>query len=91
MITDEETTNIVNKVIEANKQLFYSKDEIDKELDDRFDVVNNKLDKLYDSVISFAKSTRENGDEIKVINSRATEQETWIKKAADKVGVEYKA
>ena len=45
---------------------------------------------LQTSVDSFAKSYKDNTEEIKVANSRITTQEDWIKQVAPKIGLEYK-
>jgi hypothetical protein len=90
MITDEDTTKIVNKVIEANKQLFYTKDEVDGGLDKRFESLRKDFSNLQASVVSFAKGTKNNADEILVVNSRVTTAEIWIKQAAPKIGLEFK-
>lgn len=90
MITDEDTTKIVNKVIEVNKQLFYTKDEMDNGLDKRFESLHTDFSTLQVSVISFAKGTKDNADEIKVVNSRVTVHENWIKTAGSKIGLEFK-
>lgn len=44
---------------------------------------------LQTSVDSFAKSYKDNAEEIKVINYRVSNQETWIKQAGTKIGLEY--
>ena len=54
MITDEDTTKIVNKIIEANKELFYSK----PEMDDKFDGLRKDFSNLQTAVTSFAKAPR---------------------------------
>ena len=66
-------------------------------LDEQFADVNGRLDNLQTgqrilqtSVDSFAKSYKDNTEEIKVVNSRVTTQETWIKQAGAKIGLEYK-
>jgi hypothetical protein len=45
---------------------------------------------LQTSVGSFAKTYKDNGDEIKVVNHRVNNQENWIKRAGSKIGLEYK-
>ena len=86
MITDEDTTKIVNKVIEANQQLFYDKLEMDKKFEGQRKDFNN----LQAAVESFAVGTKKNADEILVVNSRVTTTENWITKAGSKIGLEYK-
>jgi len=90
MITDEDTTKIVNRIIIANKQLFYTKDETDTNLDKRFGELREDFSKLQVSVDSFAVGTKKNNDEILVMNSRVTDAETWIKQAGPKIGLKYK-
>ena len=52
--------------------------------------VKQSIQPLQTSVVSFAKGTKDNADEIKVVNSRITTQENWIKQAGTKIGLEYK-
>ena len=86
MITDEDTTKIVNKVIEANTRLFYDK----TEMDTRFNAIRKDFSDSQTSALAFAKGTKDNAEEIKVVNSRVTTQETWIKQAGTKIGLKYK-
>jgi len=86
MITDEDTTKIVNKVIEANHQLFYDK----QEMDNKFDGLRKDFSTLKTAVVAFAKGTKDNADEIKVVNHRVSNQENWITKVGPKIGLEYK-
>jgi len=85
MITDEDTTKIVNKVIEANTRLFFDK----YQMDEKFEGIRKDFSDLQTSVVAFAKGTKDNAEEIKVVNSRVTTQETWIKQAGTKIGLEY--
>ena len=62
MITDEDTTKIANKVIEANKLLFYTKDELDSSLDQKFSNLRQDFSNLQSVVIAFAKATKSNSD-----------------------------
>jgi hypothetical protein len=66
-------------------------------LDEQFADVNGRLDNLQTgqrilqtSVDSFAKSYKDNTEEIQVINHRVGNQEAWIKQDAPKIGLEYK-
>lgn len=86
MLTDADTTKLVNRIIEVQKDLFYTK----PEMDGKFDNLREDFSKLQTAVASFASGTKENADEIKVVNNRVTNQENWIQKVAPKVGVEYK-
>ena len=86
MITDEDTTKIVNKVVEANKLLFYDKLEMDKKFEDQRKDFNN----LQASVVSFAKVTKDNADGLVVANSRIAQTENWIRQASPKIGLEYR-
>ena len=52
--------------------------------------VKQSIQTLQTSVVSFAKGIKDNADEIKVVNSRITTQENWIKQAGTKIGLEYK-
>jgi hypothetical protein len=90
MITDEDTTKIVNKVVEANKQLFYTKDETDTNLDKRFRELHKDFSTLQASVLSFASDTKKNSDGILVVNNRVSTVEKWIKQTGQKIGLEYK-
>lgn len=86
MITDEDTSKIVNKVIEANKQLFYDKLEMDK----KFESQRKEFNNLQTSVESFAVGTKNNADEIKAVNNRVSGHESWINQVGPKIGVEFK-
>lgn len=90
MLTDEDTTKIVNKVIEANKQLFYTKDEMDNNLEKRFEGLRKDFASLQASVESFAAGTKKNDGEIKAVNKRVDDHETWINRASPKIGVEFR-
>jgi len=90
MITDEDATKIVNKVVEANKQLFYTKDETDNNLDTRFEGLHKDFNNLQTAVLSFAVGTKKNSDEILAVNTRVAATETWISQAAPKIGLEFK-
>lgn len=90
MITDEDTTKIVNRIIEVNKQLFYTKDELDENLDKRFEGLRKDFSTLQTSVQSFATGTKKNDDEIKVVDKRVSDHEDWINKAAPKIGLEFR-
>jgi predicted nucleic acid-binding Zn-ribbon protein len=46
--------------------------------------------KLQTSVDGVAKSGKDNTDEIKVLGHQISRMEEWIKRAAPKLGVEYK-
>jgi len=67
-------------------------------MDEQFAGVNGRLDDLQTgqrilqtSVDSFAKSYKDNGDEILVINRRVSNHETWIKQVGSKIGLEFKS
>ena len=76
------TSDDIKLLIEAEKEVFPSKED--------FEDLRKDFSKLQNAVSSFATGTKENADEIKVVNSRVTNQEEWIKQAADKIGVDYK-
>lgn len=78
MITDEDIT----KLIQAHKEVFPTKDD--------FDGLRKDFSNLQTSVIAFAKGTKDNADEIKVVNNRVNNQDVWIKQAGPKIGLEYK-
>lgn len=78
MLTDED----IKKLIRAHAEVFPTKDD--------FDEIRKDFSNLQTSVVSFAKGTKDNAEEIKVVNSRVTTQETWIKQVGTKIGLEYK-
>ena len=86
MLTNEETIQIVDKFIDASKQIFYTK----TDMDDKFDDLRKNFSTVQTSVESFAVETKTNREEIKVTNHRIDQHEDWINKAAPKVGLEFK-
>lgn len=78
MLTDED----IKKLIDAHKEVFPTKDD--------FEGLRESFSELQTSVVSFATGTKENADEILVVNNRVTTTEEWIKKAGSKIGLEYK-
>ena len=86
MITDEDTTKIVSRIIQANHELFYTK----PEMDSKFEGLRKDFSKLQSSVDAFVKITKNNEDQTVVINQRLVDHSDWIQKAAPKIGVEFK-
>jgi len=95
MLTDEDIKKITKAQIEAQKEVFFTKKEIDEkfyfkaEIDEKFDVVYDKLSSIQTSVDSFAKDSKDKTEEMPVINHRVKELENWVDKAAPKVGVKF--
>ena len=80
MLTAQDLKNITQAQIEAQKELFYTKTEMD-----------GKFSTLQTAVVAFATGTKDNADELVVANGRIATQETWIKQAGTKIGLEYKS
>ena len=78
MLTPEDIKNLT----EFQKTVFVTKAD--------FAGLRQDFSKLQTSVMTFAKGTKDNADEIKVVNSRVTTTENWIKQAGPKIGLEYK-
>ena len=72
------------------KPLFEYLDEQFGEVKSDIADVKQGVQVLQTSVDSFAKTYKDNTEEIKVINYRVGKQENWIKQAAPKIGLEYK-
>ncbi len=89
MITDEDIKKITQAQLEAQKEIFFTKEEMDEKFYSKPEM-DEKFSLLQSSVESFAVGTKTNAEEIKVVNSRVTNTENWIKQAAPKIGLEYK-
>ena len=80
------TSQDVNKLIDAMKVFFYTKEDIDR----KFDFVDEKFSQLQTSVDGIAKIATDNPLEIAAVGNRVDNVEGWIEKAAPKIGLEYK-
>lgn len=76
------TNQDIKKLIKAHKEVFPTKDD--------FDGLRKNFSDLQTSVVAFAVGTKNNSEEIEVVNSRLKTQEGWIKQASPKIGLEYK-
>ena len=79
MLTNNDIKRITEAQIEAQKEIFYTKEDLDK-----------KFSKLQNSVDSFAKENLTTSQEMPTVNRRIKDMENWIDKAAPKVGVSFK-
>ena len=82
MLTSED----IKKIVQAHEEVFYTK----TEMDGKFEELSKDYSKLQTSVTSFATGTKDNADDILVVNQRVTDHEVWIKKAVPKIGVDFK-
>jgi hypothetical protein len=79
MLTNNDIKRIISAQIEAQREIFYTKDDLDK-----------KFSNLQTSVDAFALDKKTTGDEIPVLNSRIKNGEDWIDKASLKIGLKFK-
>ena len=85
MLTNEDIENIVKNVVKAEKELFYTK----PEMDEKFTEMKNSFSTLQTSVDGLAKIFKAYHDEQKIQVNRLNRMEDWIKQVATKLGVEY--
>ncbi len=78
MLSIEDIKRITEAQIEAQKEVFYTKEDLDK-----------KFSRLQTSVDSFAKDNLNKSQELPTINRRIKDVENWVDKAAPKLGVKF--
>ncbi len=79
MLSNEDIKKITEAQIEAQKEVFYTKEDLDK-----------KFSRLQTSVDSFAKDKKYKDEEIPVLDRRIKKVvENWIDKAAPKLGIKF--
>ena len=83
MLTNED----IKKIIKAHEEIFYSK----TEMDGKFEELRKDFSNLQTSVIAFAVNSKKSEDETVLANHRINNHENWIKKAAPKIGLEFKS
>jgi len=78
MLTNDDIKRITDAQIEAQKEIFYTKEEFDK-----------KFSTLQTSVDAIAKDNKTKSQEMPVLNTRIKKVETWVEKAAPKLGIGF--
>ncbi len=86
MLTNEDIVNIVQSVVKAEKELFYTK----PELDEKFQKMQDSFSTLQTSVDAMTKLFKQYVEEQKIYVHRLNRLEDWVKQAATKLGLEYK-
>ncbi|MBI2356264.1 MAG: hypothetical protein HYV13_03625 [Candidatus Doudnabacteria bacterium] len=81
------TTEDIKRIIEAEKELFYTKPEMDK----KFQKLENSFSSLQTSVDAMTKTFKQYYEEQQIFVKKVQKIEDWIKKAADKLGLGYEA
>ncbi len=80
------TIEDINKLIQAMKSFFYSKEEMDV----KFESMESKFSNLQTSVDAFAKTVSHNDEEVSALGDRVDGIESWVKESVMKIEVEYK-
>ena len=90
MITSEDIKKITQAQIAAQKDIFYTKEEIDarfyskEEMDEKFSGLQTAVDKI-------VKMFTDNLQEVKVFGHRVDRLENWAKPAGKKIGLKFEA
>ena len=82
------TNNDIKKIIEAQKDVFYTKDELDENFYSKKEL-DSKFTKLQTPIDAIAKDNLDKSQEIPTINHRVKDIENWVDKAAPKVGIKF--
>jgi len=78
MLSPQDIKKLTEAQIEAQKEIFYTKEDMDK-----------KFSKLQTSVDAFAKDKQTKDQEMPVLNRRIKDVEDWVDKAAPKLGIKF--
>ncbi len=82
MLTSED----INKLIDAMKAFFYTKEEMDV----KFENIENNFSILQTSVDAFAKTVNDTDQEVSALGNRVDNIDTWVQEAAPIIGLKYK-
>lgn len=82
MLTQED----IQKIIDAQKEVFYSKEELDK----KFDGVTSSFSVLQTAVDKIVSKDKTEVEEGVTVAYRMKNAENWIDKAAPKLDLEFK-
>ena len=77
------TIEDIQKIIEANKEVFYNKEETDK----KFNEIKEMFSDLQTAVDAYAKKADAYFQEMVVLNHRISRLEEWAKQIANKIGI----
>lgn len=88
MLTSNDIKKITQAQIAAQKDIFYTKDEMDKKFLFRTEF-NEKFSGLQTSVDKIVKMFTDNGQEVKVFGHRVDRLENWAKPAGEKIGLKF--
>jgi len=77
------TNDDVKKIVDANKEVFHTKEEID----DKFDDLRKDFSNLQTSVDKYAHKADKYFQEHILLSKQVSRHEEWIKQIADKLGV----
>lgn len=83
------TPDDIKNLIEAQKEIFYTKQEMDQEMDVRFDAMHEKFSNLQTSVDSIVENNQTKSEEVTVLSYRMKKTEDWIDLAAPKLDIEF--
>jgi hypothetical protein len=86
MFSVEQLSQLSNFLIKDFETVFATKEEMNQ----GFKELNEKFSQLQSTVDGFAKSYNDNDIETTALGHRVDTIETWVKKAAPKVGLDYK-
>lgn len=82
MFTDEDIKNLTNYQLDVFKDVFMTKENGEK--------LEGKIDKIQTTLDGFAKTSKDNKQEIIVLNHRMKATENWTDKASPKLGIGFK-
>jgi hypothetical protein len=89
MLTSDDIKKITQAQIEAQKEVFFTKDEMDAKFYSKTEM-DVKFSSIQTSVDAIAKDKQTKDQEMPVLNSRIKKTEDWIDKAAIKIGLEFR-
>lgn len=81
------TSDDIKAIVQAGKEIYSTKEDL-AALDIKF---GEKLNSIANTLDAMAKSMKDYHQEATVNRTRVERMEEWIQKAAQKIGLEYKA
>lgn len=88
MLSTDDIKKITNAQIEAQKQIFFTKDQLEEKFYTKPEM-DTKFSGLQSSIDSFTKDKQTKDQELPVLNRRVKEVENWVDKAAPKLGIKF--
>jgi hypothetical protein len=88
MLTKDDIQQITNAQIEAQKEIFFTKEEMDEKFYSKPEM-DEKFKNLQTSIDAIAKDNNTKNQEFLVQKDRIKKVENWVDKAAPKIGVKF--